>query len=581
MEPEATPPPGVKNRSFSIAGPPGAVPGIPQHDEERRRSVSIIGGRPEDSVSRGPGLAFIKEGVQSFESKESPLNVGLTRLSKEDVTRGSRESVRSDSSDGKGVERPESRLSGSKMTESIMGSLDSDERKNGSPLLRKNDDDDDVVTQNKPQNGTPTKSVQDNGHKVAALPLDRSPSLTSDSSPDPKPNLLGKIDSPNRPSSALSKTPEPMGKASPIPAGQVKDSTRPPSSASVKSEQRVDTPEPKNTEVRNGTPDSVNGRPASRAGPKPTDLGTPIKSGTPDDKKSTPVRKAASAPRSRREGDNDSGVDESTQGNEQVNGSPGSPNKKSPSKIPGLKGQSAVSVGKPGVVRSPSKSAAHTPNTPDSTTSNTSFEKKKVPMNKVQVGAAPSPNIKMVKSKIGSLENATHKPGGGKVRIENRKLDFNKAAPKIAAKNEAYVPGGGDKKITQKKLQWNAKSKIGSLENATHKPGGGDKKIETVKLDFKDKAKPKVASTVNITHKPGGGDVKIENQKLEIKAQSKVGSLDNVKHRPGGGDVKIFDDKEYLKQIQGSAGENIISPPSESPVPSVQQPTDVNLNQQS
>lgn len=68
-------------------------------------------------------------------------------------------------------------------------------------------------------------------------------------------------------------------------------------------------------------------------------------------------------------------------------------------------------------------------------------------MNKVQVGAAPSPNIKMVKSKIGSLENATHKPGGGKVRIENRKLDFNKAAPKIAAKNEAYVPGGGDKKV--------------------------------------------------------------------------------------------------------------------------------------
>lgn len=63
--------------------------------------------------------------------------------------------------------------------------------------------------------------------------------------------------------------------------------------------------------------------------------------------------------------------------------------------------------------------------------------------------------------------------------------------------------------ITQKKLQWNAKSKIGSLENATHKPGGGDKKIESIKLDFKDKAKPKVASTVNITHKPGGGDVKV------------------------------------------------------------------------
>lgn len=63
--------------------------------------------------------------------------------------------------------------------------------------------------------------------------------------------------------------------------------------------------------------------------------------------------------------------------------------------------------------------------------------------------------------------------------------------------------------ILSTKLEWNAKSKIGSLENTTYKPGGGDKKIETVKLDFKDKAKPKVASTVNITHKAGGGNVKV------------------------------------------------------------------------
>lgn len=68
-------------------------------------------------------------------------------------------------------------------------------------------------------------------------------------------------------------------------------------------------------------------------------------------------------------------------------------------------------------------------------------------MNKVQVGNAPSPNIKAVKSKIGSLDNATYKPGGGKVKIENRKLDFQKAAPKIAAKNDAYIPSGGSKKV--------------------------------------------------------------------------------------------------------------------------------------
>lgn len=32
-------------------------------------------------------------------------------------------------------------------------------------------------------------------------------------------------------------------------------------------------------------------------------------------------------------------------------------------------------------------------------------------MNKIEVGNAPSPNLKKVSSKIGSLENATHKPG--------------------------------------------------------------------------------------------------------------------------------------------------------------------------
>lgn len=280
MEPEGTPPAVVKNRSFSIAGPPGAVPGVPLHDEERRKSVSVIGARPEEGVSRGPGLAFIKEGVQSFENKESPLNVGLTRLSKEDVTRGSRESVRSDSSDGKGgtIDRPESRLSGSRMTESIIGSLDTDERK-----VRKNvDDDDDVVIQNNKhpnvQNGK--SPIQENG-KSPAPSIDRSPSLTrTDSSPDQKPAPAD-----NRSPSVLSnasKTPEPKA---PTPVGQ-----RPPSATPSR-----DTPD-----LKNGTQE-INSRPISRAGSKPTDLGTPIKTGTPDDsKKATPVRKAASAPRARR-----------------------------------------------------------------------------------------------------------------------------------------------------------------------------------------------------------------------------------------------------------------------------------------
>lgn len=217
-------------------------------------------------------------------------------------------------------------------------------------------------------------------------------------------------------------------------------------------------------------------------------------------------------------------------------------------------------------LKSPTKSVKSMPRTPEASLPPVA-EKKKVPMNKVQVGAAPSPNLKTVRSKIGSLENASYKPGGGRVKIENRKLDFSNAQPKIAAKNDKYAPSGGEKKIPQVKLQWNAKPKVGSLANTTYKPGGGDKKIETVKLDFKDKAKPKVGSKENAKHVPGGGTVKIETQKIDIKAESKIGSLENVKHKPGGGDKKIFNDRDYLRQT-GSNAESVNGSGRQSPVTS-------------
>jgi microtubule-associated protein tau len=75
-------------------------------------------------------------------------------------------------------------------------------------------------------------------------------------------------------------------------------------------------------------------------------------------------------------------------------------------------------------------------------------------MNKIQVGAAPSPNLKVVRSKIGSLDNATHKPGGGNVKIETKKIDI-KAAPRIEAKNDQYQPKGGDKKVKGKDEAFN------------------------------------------------------------------------------------------------------------------------------
>lgn len=279
------------------------------------------------------------------------------------------------------------------------------------------------------------------------------------------------------------------------------------------------------------------------------------------------------------EGDNDSGVDESTQGNDQSsNGDKTSP-RKSAGKLP-----RRITASTPTKSRSLSRDTkSPSLKSPDSgATTPGSVEKKKLPMNKIQVGSAPSPNLKEVRSKIGSLQNATHKPGGGHVKIETKKIDLKNVTPRIEAKNDRYAPSGGEKKILSQKLQWNATSKIGSLENANHKPKGSEKKIETVKLDFKEKAKSRIGSKDNMKHQPGGGNVKIENKKLEVKAQSKVGSLDNVKHKPKGGDIKIFDDKDYLRQMSGTTSDRHSLAGSENSLPS--QPPDAldadeNLNQ--
>jgi len=36
--------------------------------------------------------------------------------------------------------------------------------------------------------------------------------------------------------------------------------------------------------------------------------------------------------------------------------------------------------------------------------------------------------------------------------------------------------------IESKKLDWNVTSKVGSLDNAQHKPGGGEKKVSRIHL---------------------------------------------------------------------------------------------------
>ena len=94
---------------------------------------------------------------------------------------------------------------------------------------------------------------------------------------------------------------------------------------------------------------------------------------------------------------------------------------------------------------------------------------------------------------------------------------------------------------------------MGSLEKAGHRPGGGQVKIENRKLSW-DTVNSRVGSKKNINHRPGGGNVEIHNEKVDFQVGSRIGSLANVKHRPGGGDKKIFDDKDYTRQMNELGG---------------------------
>lgn len=246
--------------------------------------------------------------------------------------------------------------------------------------------------------------------------------------------------------------------------------------------------------------------------------------------------------------DNDSGVDEKTQGRpKSARGTapilvrrPSSriPTKSTPPAAPAAqvkrtRSQSAPAPAKPRFSLSGSSAAAGP---------------KKVPMNRVVVGTAPSPNLSVTHSRIGSLANTSHRPGGGQVRISSRRVEWE-AEPRTQCWS-GHRAGGGDKKIEHQKLSWKAESKVGSLETMGHRAGGGDVRISTHRLDWR--AQSKVGSTKNLRHQPQGGDVLIYDEKVEVRAESRVGSTKNIHHRAGGGDVKI-----YNKKVDISSGSRV------------------------
>ncbi|XP_041282449.1 microtubule-associated protein tau isoform X3 [Onychostruthus taczanowskii] len=207
-------------------------------------------------------------------------------------------------------------------------------------------------------------------------------------------------------------------------------------------------------------------------------------------------------------------------------GSPGTPGSRS--RTPSLPTPPAREPKKVAVVRTPPKSPASA-------------------KTRVQPAAAPMPDLKNVKSKIGSTDNLKHQPGGGKVQIINKKLDFSSVQSKCGSKdNIKHIPGGGSVQIINKKLDFSSvQSKCGSKDNIKHIPGGGSVQIVYKPVDLSH-VTSKCGSLGNIHHKPGGGQVEVKSEKLDFKdkVQSKIGSLDNISHVPGGGNKKREKGKE-------------------------------------
>uniref|UniRef100_A0A3B5L2K1 Microtubule-associated protein n=1 Tax=Xiphophorus couchianus TaxID=32473 RepID=A0A3B5L2K1_9TELE len=133
------------------------------------------------------------------------------------------------------------------------------------------------------------------------------------------------------------------------------------------------------------------------------------------------------------------------------------------------------------------------------------------------------PDIRNVRSKIGSTDNIKHQPGGGKVQIVSKKLDFSHVTSRLGSKdNMKHVPGGGNVQILNKKVDVSkVTSKCGSKDNIKHKPGGGVMKIESHKVSIREKAQHKVGSVDNESHSPGGGHVEIESIKLNFRENAR------------------------------------------------------------
>ncbi|XP_033960218.1 microtubule-associated protein tau isoform X5 [Pseudochaenichthys georgianus] len=172
---------------------------------------------------------------------------------------------------------------------------------------------------------------------------------------------------------------------------------------------------------------------------------------------------------------------------------------------------------------------------------------------------APTPDLKNIRSKIGSIDNIKYQPGGGKGSSSpnNKASDPSNPAPKAKVQ------------IVHKKLDFShITSRCGSKDNIKHVPGGGKVQILYKKVDLS-KVTSKCGSKDNIKYKPGGGDVKIESHKQNIKAKSKIGSMDNM----GPGNDQTNGHKEEKKTSPPPNGAVTTGPAGVSKENGVKEPT--------
>nr|XP_040033078.1 microtubule-associated protein tau-like isoform X2 [Gasterosteus aculeatus aculeatus] len=281
----------------------------------------------------------------------------------------------------------------------------------------------------------------------------------------------------------------------------------------------------------------------------------------------------------------------------------GAPVPRQPESLGGAKSQPPVVKASVRTAAQPDGSGQSSPGTPKSPASQALAAKAAAEANKVKkvavvrsspkspgslksrppaplAAAAPMPDLKHVRSKIGSTENIKHQPGGGKVQILHQKVDYSNVQAKCGSKdfvthvpgggnvqildkkvdvgnvqarcgskdNIKHTPGGGKVQIVEKKLDLsNVQSRCGSKDNMRHVPGGGNVQIMHKKIDLTN-VQSKCGSKANIRHKPGGGNIEIKNEKIEFKGQSKIGSLDNIGHVPGGGQRRIESHKLSFRE---------------------------------